>query len=64
MAKYFHDYLRRDFQIMDEEDKVVCHLRVKPNSIAVKGKKEKKWYRVQMEDFTTWVRENGKPSDG
>ena len=49
-----------DFKIVDENDAVVGHIRLKPNGIHWAPKGAHNWYGVSIEEFGKWMEENGK----
>ena len=49
-----------DHEIVDEEGKVVGHIRVKPSSILWSPGKGKDWYGISLAQFAKHVQENGK----
>lgn len=49
-----------DFEIIDEADKVVGHIRVKPSGICWAPVNAKKWFGVGLDEFATYIEENGK----
>lgn len=49
-----------DFEIVDEKQKVVGHVRVKPSGILWAPKSSKRWLRVDIDDFAKYMEDNGK----
>ena len=49
-----------DFEIVDEEERVVGHVRVKPSGILWAPKSSKRWFGVHIDDFAKYMEENGK----
>ncbi|HSV35534.1 MAG TPA: hypothetical protein VLI46_08250 [Ramlibacter sp.] len=46
--------------LVDSENKVVGHVRVKPNGILWSPKNGKDWYGVTLADFATFLESKGK----
>ena len=49
-----------DHEIVDENNKVVGHIRVKPSGILWSPKNGKDWYGISLADFAAYLVENGK----
>jgi hypothetical protein len=49
-----------DFKIVDEDEKVVGHIRVKPSGILWARSKAKGWYGISLDDFATYMKKKGK----
>ena len=49
-----------DHEIVDDKNKVVGHVRVKPSGILWSPKNGKDWYGVSLADFATFMENNGK----
>jgi hypothetical protein len=49
-----------DFTIVDENGHRVGHIRVKPSGVLWAPKNSKRWLRVPLEDFATFMENNGK----
>ena len=49
-----------DHEIVDEDNRVVGHIRVKPSSVLWSPKDGKNWYGVSLEAFAKYIEENGK----
>lgn len=51
-----------DFTI-ENDGKVIGHIRVKPSGILWAPRDSKKWYRISLEDFAAFAEENGTRQD-
>lgn len=49
-----------DHTIVDADNKVVGHVRVKPNNILWSPKNGKDWYGVPLSEFSAFLEKNGK----
>lgn len=49
-----------DHEIVDEKNKVVGHVRVKPSGILWSPKNGKDWYGISLEDFAVFMETKGK----
>jgi hypothetical protein len=49
-----------DFEIVDEDQKVVGHIRVKPSGILWSRANAKGWMGISLEDFAEYMKKNGK----
>ena len=49
-----------DHEIVDADNKVVGHVRVKPSGILWSPKNGKDWYGVSLADFDTFMQATGK----
>lgn len=49
-----------DHEIVDDKNKVVGHIRVKPSGILWSPKNGKDWYGVSLNEFSLYMEENGK----
>jgi len=49
-----------DHEIVDSEDKVIGHVRVKPSGILWSPKNGKDWYGISLSEFAEYVQKNGK----
>jgi hypothetical protein len=49
-----------DFEIVNEQEKVVGHIRVKPSGILWAPSNAKVWYGVSLKDFSEYMESNGK----
>lgn len=49
-----------DHEIVDANNKIVGHVRVKPSGILWSPKNGKDWYGVSLADFDTFMQETGK----
>ncbi len=49
-----------DFEIVDENQKVVGHIRVKPSGVLWAPSNAKTWYGVSLDDFSAFIMKNGK----
>jgi hypothetical protein len=52
-----------DFEIVDDENKVVGHIRVKPSGVLWAPSNAKVWYGVQLQKFAEFMEQNGKKQD-
>jgi len=49
-----------DFEIVDENNKVVGHIRVKPSGVLWAPSNAKVWYGVSLKDFAAFIEQHGK----
>jgi hypothetical protein len=49
-----------DHEIVDRDNKVVGHVRVKPSGILWSPKNGKDWYGVSLDDFAEFMETEGK----
>lgn len=49
-----------DHVIVDDENKVVGHIRVKPSGVHWSPRNGKDWYGISLADFATYLETNGK----
>ena len=49
-----------DHEIVDDKNKVVGHVRVKPSGILWSPKNGRDWYGISLADFAAHMEENGK----
>lgn len=49
-----------DHEIVDGDNKVVGHIRVKPSGIHWSPKNGKDWYGMSLASFSSYMEENGK----
>lgn len=49
-----------DHEIVDDANKVVGHVRVKPSGVLWSPKNGKDWYGVSLKDFAAFMEEHGK----
>lgn len=49
-----------DHEIVDDKNKVVGHVRVKPSGILWSPKNGKDWYGVSLSDFAVFMQREGK----
>ncbi len=49
-----------DHEIVDDKNKVIGHVRVKPSGILWSPKNGKDWYGVSLANFATFMETNGK----
>lgn len=49
-----------DFEIVDGENKVVGHIRVKPSGVLWADKNGKVWHGLSLNQFVTFAKEHGK----
>ena len=52
-----------DFEIVNEQEKVVGHIRVKPSGVLWAPSNAKVWYGVSLKDFSEYMENNGKKQD-
>jgi len=48
-----------DHEIVNGNNKVVCHIRVKPSGVLWAPTKSKVWYGVSLLEFAKFMEENG-----
>jgi hypothetical protein len=48
-----------DHEIVDEHNKVVGHVRVKPSGVHWSPRDGKHWYGISLEKFAKYLEENG-----
>jgi hypothetical protein len=48
-----------DFEIVDENEKVVGHVRVKPSGILWARPNAKKWFGVSLDEFALYMEAKG-----
>lgn len=53
----------QDFKIVDDENRVVGHIRIKPNRVLWAPPDAKRWYGVPLSQFAKYMVENGKRQD-
>jgi len=56
----FRPHKYEDHEIVDDEEKVVGHVRVKPSGILWSPKNGKDWYGISLTDFAKYVEAHGK----
>jgi hypothetical protein len=49
-----------DFEIVDDQQHTVGHIRVKPSGVLWAPPNAKQWYGVSLEDFRIFMEANGK----
>jgi hypothetical protein len=49
-----------DFEIIDDNQKVVGHIRVKPSGVLWAPSNAKEWHGVSLDDFAVYMMKNGK----
>ena len=49
-----------DHEIVDGNNKVVGHIRVKPSGILWAPSNSKQWYGVSLNEFSEWIEKQGK----
>jgi hypothetical protein len=49
-----------DHEIVDDKNKVVGHIRVKPSGILWSPKNGKDWYGMSLAEFAEYMERNGK----
>lgn len=52
-----------DFEIVDNDSKVVGHIRVKPSGVLWAPANAKIWYGVSLKDFAAFMEQEGKKQD-
>jgi hypothetical protein len=52
-----------DFEIVDDDNKVVGHIRVKPSGVLWAPSNAKIWYGVSLREFSAFMESNGKKQD-
>ena len=52
-----------DFEIVDDDNKVVGHVRVKPSGVLWAPSNAKIWYGVSLKEFSAFMESNGKKQD-
>lgn len=52
-----------DFEIVNDDNKVVGHVRVKPSGVLWAPSNAKVWYGVSLSAFSAFMEENGKRQD-
>jgi hypothetical protein len=52
-----------DFEIVDDDNKVVGHIRVKPSGVLWAQSNAKVWYGVSLKNFAEYMERNGKKQD-
>jgi hypothetical protein len=49
-----------DFEIINDEEKVVGHIRVKPSGVLWAPSNAKVWYGISLKDFSDYMEKNGR----
>ncbi len=49
-----------DFEIVDENEKVVGHIRVKPSGVLWAPSNARAWYGVSLDEFKEYMEKSGK----
>ena len=49
-----------DFEIVNEESRVIGRIRIKPSGILWKSKGSRDWWGVNLERFATFMKDNGR----
>ena len=49
-----------DHEIVDDDNKVVGHIRVKPSGVLWSPKNGKDWYGVSLSQFSSFMEQEGK----
>jgi len=49
-----------DFVIVNEDEKVVGHIRVKPSGVLWARSKAKGWFGISLEEFAAYMEKKGK----
>ena len=52
-----------DFEIVDDNNKVVGHVRVKPSGVLWAPANAHVWYGVSLDEFAAYMEENGRKKD-
>jgi len=52
-----------DFEIVDGNEKVVGHIRVKPSGVLWAPSNAKVWYGISLKNFSEYMEANGKKQD-
>jgi hypothetical protein len=52
-----------DFEIVDDDNKVVGHIRVKPSGVLWAPTSAKVWYGVSLKEFAEYMEQTGKKQD-
>lgn len=59
MPNSFRAATSQDFTIVDPDNRVVGHLRVKPNGVLWRPRDRQRWHRVTLDQFANFAIENG-----
>jgi DNA polymerase III epsilon subunit-like protein len=49
-----------DFEIINDQNRVVGHIRIKPSGVCWAPANSKKWHGISLEEFANFMEENGK----
>ena len=52
-----------DFEIVDDDNRVVGHVRVKPSGVLWAPSNAKIWYGVSLKEFASFMESHGKKQD-
>ncbi|MGI9078099.1 MAG: hypothetical protein ACR2G6_12355 [Gemmatimonadaceae bacterium] len=63
MPNNFRPRKYEDHEIVDDNNKVVGHIRVKPSGILWAPSNAQKWYRVTLSDFAAFMEQSGTRQD-
>jgi hypothetical protein len=58
MAKQFRGPVSQDFEI-EENNEMLGTLRIRPNGILWKPKRSQSWYRIAIEEFADYAKQQG-----
>lgn len=56
----FHPRKYEDHEIVDDQNRVVGHIRVKPSGVLWAPANSKVWYGVGLRKFSNWIEQAGK----
>ena len=59
----FRPHKFEDFEIIDDNEKVVGHIRVKPSGVLWAPANAKVWYGVSLKAFAEYMEQSGKKQD-
>ena len=59
MKNRFHPEKYHDHTIVDDDQNVVGHIRVKPSSVLWAPKNAKVWYGLPLKEFATYIEAHG-----
>ena len=63
MPNSFRGSKSQDFTIIDSDDLIVGHIRVKPSSVLWRGRNKHRWHRLLFNDFAAYAENNGTLAD-
>jgi len=52
-----------DFEIVNDDNRVIGHIRVKPSGVLWAPTDAKMWYGVSLNEFAAYMQQNGKRQD-